>query len=70
MNEFMIVYNFKVLLDRLQDRRERQSRSLLIQFLCFEAIHELSVKLPSDILEIFKILDSAPWGYIIVEKTA
>jgi len=25
---------------------------------------------PSDILEIFNILDPAPWGYIIVEKTA
>ena len=24
----------------------------------------------SDILEKFKILDPAPWGYIIVEKTA
>jgi len=26
--------------------------------------------LPSNILEIFKLLDPAPWGYIIVEKTA
>ena len=31
---------------------------------------EWLVVVPSDILEIFKILDPAPWGYIIVEKTA
>jgi len=55
-----IVYLLQSLMDEVS---LMESYALLIR-------NTEQVRILCDILEIFKILDLAPWGYIIVEKSA